>query len=54
LLGHDIPLSGIYAALHQIGVQRVVLNTPTENIVVARQQAAYCDGIIASIGGLDE
>lgn len=54
LLGHDIPLSGIYAALHQIGVQRVALNTPTENIVVARQQAAYCDKITVSIGGLDE
>ena len=54
LLGHDIPLSGIYAALHQVGVQRVVLTTPTDDIVVQRQQAAYCDKFVVSIGGLDE
>lgn len=54
LLGHDIPLSGIYAALHQNGVQRVVLITPQENLVIQRQQAAYCTDIKVTIGGLDE
>lgn len=54
LLGHDITLSGIYAALHQTGVQRVNLNTPSSNIVISRQQAAYCTEISVNIGGIDE
>jgi len=41
-LGHDITLSGIYAALHQPGVQRVNLTAPVADIVVASNEAAYC------------
>jgi len=53
-LGLDITLSGIYAALHQPGVQRVDLDSPTANLVVDRQSAAYCTAISLTDGGLDE
>lgn len=52
-LGRDITLSGVYAALHQPGVQRVVLAAPAANIVTAWNQAAYCNGITLSAGGTD-
>lgn len=53
-LGMDVTLSGIYAALHQPGVQRVDLVSPTANLVVDRQSATYCTGITLTDGGLDE
>lgn len=53
-LGRDVTLSGIYAALHQPGVQRVELQSPAESIVVSRQQASHCTAITLTDGGLDE
>lgn len=53
-LGRDVTLSGLYAALHQPGVQRVELTSPAANIVVGRQGATYCTGITLHDGGLDE
>jgi len=53
-LGMDVTVSGIYAALHQPGVQRVELASPSATIVVDRQSAAYCTGITLTDGGLDE
>lgn len=53
-IGRDITLSGIYAALHQPGVQRVDLHAPTSNLVVNSRSAAYCTGINIVDGGLDE
>lgn len=53
-LGRDVTLSGIYAALHQPGVQRVELASPATSIVVGRQGATYCTGINLHDGGLDE
>lgn len=53
-LGVDITLSGIYAALHQPGVQRVELASPEAGIQVDRQGAAYCQGINLVDGGLYE
>ncbi|HBN7642435.1 baseplate J/gp47 family protein [Pseudomonas aeruginosa] len=53
-LGLDVTLSGIYAALHQPGVQRVDLASPTGNLVVNRQSASYCTAINLTDGGLDE
>ncbi|HFX2802445.1 TPA: baseplate J/gp47 family protein [Pseudomonas aeruginosa] len=53
-LGMDVTLSGIYAALHQPGVQRVDLISPTANLVVDRQSASYCASISLTDGGLDE
>ena len=54
LLGNDITLSGLYAALHQAGVQRVVLHRPTSDIVIAPHQAAWCREVNVVIGGRDE
>lgn len=53
-LGMDVTLSGIYAALHQPGVQRVDLTSPTANLVVDRQSATYCTAINLTDGGIDE
>lgn len=53
-LGHDITLSGLYAALHQPGVQKVVLAAPVADLVVAAAAASYCTGIVVAIGGTDE
>lgn len=53
-LGLDITLSGIYAALHVAGVQRVELVSPAVDIVVDRQSAGYCTAITLTDGGLSE
>ncbi|MEG9499900.1 baseplate assembly protein [Mannheimia indoligenes] len=53
-LGLDITLSGIYAAIHQEGIQNVVLSSPAQNIVVNHTQAAYCTEITINVVGKDE
>ena len=54
-LGHDITLSGIHAALHQAGVQNVLITQPLADIVVGPAEAAFCavDDIAISVGGRD-
>ena len=54
LLGIDITLSGIYAALHQEGVQNVKLAKPLADLIVQPHQAAYCTQIQVNVGGRDE
>ena len=44
-LGRDISLSGIYAALHIEGVQRVELVTPSEDIILPNNKASHCTWI---------
>ncbi|SDI36751.1 Phage-related baseplate assembly protein [Pseudomonas flavescens] len=53
-LGRDVTISGLHAALHQPGVQRVELQSPAANIVVSRQGATFCTAIELTDGGLDE
>jgi phage-related baseplate assembly protein len=53
-LGLDITLSGVYAALHQPGVQHVELRSPSATITITPKQAAYCTGITVDYGGVDE
>lgn len=53
-LGRDITVSGLFAALHQEGVQNVALTSPAANIVVDRNQASYCTGITITSVGIDE
>lgn len=53
-LGRDVTLSGLYAALHQPGVQNVSLASPAADIVVSGQQAAWCSSLSVSAGGIDE
>jgi phage-related baseplate assembly protein len=54
LLGHDITLSGLYAALHQAGVQKVILASPTADLVIAANEASYCTSVAVTVGGTDE
>ena len=53
-LGIDITRSGIYAALHQEGVQNVKLTIPMDDLIVQPHQAAYCTQIQVNLGGRDE
>ena len=53
-IGQDVTLSGIYAALHQPGVQRVNLTSPSANVVISATQASYCTAINVTIAGTDE
>lgn len=50
-IGYDISLSGIYAALHQPGVQRVNLWAPTANLVISEGEAPHCTGITLTVAG---
>lgn len=52
-LGHDITLSGLYACLHQPGVQRVVLTSPAVDVVIGERQAAHCTGVVIALGVTD-
>lgn len=53
-LGRDISLSGIYAALHLEGVQRVELISPTADIVLPSSKSAYCTAINLEIVTSDD
>ncbi|MCG7349291.1 baseplate assembly protein [Sphingomonas sp. ACRSK] len=51
LLGRDITLSGLFAALHVAGVMRVEILAPTADIVCGATQAAHCTGVTLIHGG---
>jgi phage-related baseplate assembly protein len=53
-LGIDVTRSGIFAALHQAGVQNVRLDSPPADVVVRWNEASSCTGILLTIGGEDE
>ncbi|QTI81497.1 baseplate J/gp47 family protein (plasmid) [Roseomonas marmotae] len=53
-LGRDITRSGLFAALHQEGVQNVDLAAPASDIVIAWDEAPNCVGISLEIEGTDE
>lgn len=53
-IGRDITLSGVYAALHQPGVQKVTLTSPSANIVNAWNQVPNCTAVTVTISGTDE
>jgi phage-related baseplate assembly protein len=53
-LGRDITLSGLYAALHVPGVQRVELSEPEAGIVNSPAQCSRCDSIDITIAGTAE
>lgn len=52
-LGHDIVRSGLFAALHQPGVQKVTLTAPAADVVIDDSHAAYCTAISVIAGGND-
>lgn len=51
-IGMDVTLSGLYAALHGAGVQRVVLTSPVADIVATSTQATHCTGTTLTHGGV--
>lgn len=51
-IGATVTLSGIYAALHVAGVQRVALTKPTAAIETDEVTAPYCVGITLTHGGI--
>jgi len=53
-LGRDVTRSGLFAALHAEGVQRVEITNPAKDIVVDRTQATHCTSITLTHGGNDE
>lgn len=52
-LGHDITRSGIYACLHQPGVQNVQLQAPAADLVVQPHQSPHCNSVELTLGGED-
>ena len=51
-LGHDITLSGLHAALHIEGVQKVMLRSPADlPLRISDREAAFCTNITVSIDG---
>lgn len=54
VIGRDITRSGLFAALHQPGVQNVVLTSPAADIEIDWNKSAYCTDIAVSVGGTDE
>jgi len=52
-LGRDVTLSGLYAALHQPGVQKVTLTEPAADLPLNDGQAAYCTGLNVQLGGVN-
>lgn len=55
-LGAGVTLSGIHRALHQPGVENVIISSPAADIPAERTQTAYCTGITLAtkIGGQDD
>jgi len=53
-LGLDVTISGIYAVLHQPGVQRVSLLAPTTDLSVEPSQAAWCQALAVTVAGHNE
>jgi phage-related baseplate assembly protein len=53
-IGRDITRSGLFAALHQPGVQNVALISPAADIVNGWNQAPWCTGINVTVVGTDE
>lgn len=49
-LGQSVALSGLYAALHQEGVDQVILELPAADVIVASNQAPWCYEVIVTIG----
>lgn len=48
-IGYDVTLSGLYAALHQPGVQRVNLTEPSATLVIEEGEASNCTAITVTV-----
>ncbi|MFW1961115.1 baseplate assembly protein [Acinetobacter johnsonii] len=48
-LGYDVARSGLFHALHQGGVQNVILNSPTADIILPKNKYSKCTEITINI-----
>lgn len=48
-LGYDVTRSGLFRALHQGGVQNVIINNPPNDIVIPKSRYAKNIGITINI-----
>lgn len=46
LIGRDVALSGLYSALHQAGVERVVLEEPRGDVGINMGEAGFCEEVV--------
>lgn len=53
-IGRRISRSAIISALHVVGVQRVELQEPAQDIIINRQQASYCSNYQIEVAGYGE
>lgn len=53
-IGRSITLSGVYAALQQPGVSKVVLASPLADIAMTPYQVGNCTGITLTSGGISQ
>jgi phage-related baseplate assembly protein len=53
-IGRDVTISGIHAALHQPGVQRVQLTKPSANVTIDPSEVSFCTDINITLAGADE
>jgi phage-related baseplate assembly protein len=53
-LGRDVTLSGLYAALHRPGVQKVRLISPAAGLDMAPHQASWCNSLSVTVEGRDD
>lgn len=51
-LGREVVISGIHAALHSAGIERVELVQPAANIAISSTQAPYCTAVTLTYGGI--
>ena len=53
-IGRRISRSAIISALHAVGVQRVELQEPADDIIISREQASYCSNYQIEVAGYGE
>lgn len=53
-IGRRISRSAIISALHVVGVQRVELESPVQDILINREQASYCNNYQIEVAGYGE
>ncbi|KVP40247.1 baseplate J/gp47 family protein [Burkholderia ubonensis] len=51
-IGMEVTVDGLHAAMRVAGVQKVLLDTPTDGVAVTGEQAPYCTGIELIDGGV--
>lgn len=52
-IGYDVTRSGLFAALHQVGVQNVTLTSPAADVVIGEGEVSFSTGVTVTVGGFD-